>query len=60
MRILADSTLPNIMDLFKPPFSLTLYQNHEQLSLLLAEHDILICRSTLKVSAKLLEKTSIQ
>jgi len=61
MKIFYDSTLPNI-NLFKTHFELTAF-DHQNLSILNKEmqsQDILICRSTLKVSAELLQGTSIQ
>lgn len=60
MNILADSTLPHLDALFCQTFALTTYHNEETLLSQIASHDILLCRSTLHVSAKLLENTSIQ
>lgn len=60
VKILADATLPGLPDLFKPPFILTRYHNPDQLHDLLTNHDVLLCRSTLRVDAKLLANSSIQ
>lgn len=60
MKILADSTLPNVLALFKEPFSLTLYNAQNEIPDLLPTHDILLCRSTLKVTATLLANSPIQ
>lgn len=60
MKILADATLPHLNDLFADFFTLTTYSNDQQLTSMLRDYDILICRSTLKVSAALLKHTSIQ
>ena len=60
MKILADATLPNLFLLFKEPFSLTVYNNQHELLDLLPNHDVLICRSTLVVSKKLLANTQIR
>lgn len=60
MKILADSTLPHLSALFKGAFELTLYQNEETLFAGLPFHDILLCRSTLRVTAKQLANTPIQ
>ena len=60
VRILADATLPGLSALFQPPFALTLYHNQDNVRDLLANQDILLCRSTLRVCAKLLTDCSIQ
>jgi len=60
MKLLADSTLPNLTDLFADHFTLTTYDSQEQLPDLIAKHDILLCRSTLKVSARFLANSSLQ
>lgn len=60
MKILADATLPNISALFRDPFRLTLYNTQNDVADLIAGHDILACRSTLNVSAKLLANSAIQ
>jgi erythronate-4-phosphate dehydrogenase len=60
MKILADSTLPNIQALFDPSFKLTLYNNQEQVKQLITMYDILICRSTLNVTSDLLATSSIK
>lgn len=60
MKILADATLPNLSTLFAAPFRLTLYNAPSELPDLLPTHDILLCRSTLKVTAQLLAGSQIQ
>ncbi len=60
MKILADASLPNLPTLFAKPHILTTYDSKEQLHDLLGSHEILVCRSTLKVSAELLANTTIQ
>lgn len=60
MKILADASLPNISLLFKEPFCLTLYTTQQEIPDLLPKHDILICRSTLKVTEDLLANSPIQ
>lgn len=60
MKILADVTLPHIEALFTPSFHLTVYQSEKELREQLPGHDILLCRSTLRVSAHLLQESQIQ
>jgi len=60
IKILADASLPGLTTLFQAPFSLTLYQNEQQIADLLPFHDVLLCRSTLRVDAKLLTNSTIQ
>ena len=60
MKILADATLPNLTTLFKEPFVLTLYNRQDEIAALLPTHDILLCRSTLNVTAELLANSPIQ
>lgn len=59
MKILADASLPDVSALFSQSFSLTLYQSEKEVPDLLPLHDILLCRSTLKVTAKLLAKSPL-
>lgn len=60
MKILADRALPNLKRFFTSPFSLTHYTTDKEVPDLLPNHDILLCRSTLKVTAALLANSSIQ
>ena len=62
IHILADNALPNLEALFPVPFALTQYQSNEEVPFHLTNNafDILLCRSTLQVSAALLEGSSIQ
>ena len=60
MKILADATLSNLDIAFPSPFQFFLYHNSEELSLLLSQADILLCRSTLKVDRTLLRYHCLQ
>ena len=60
IRILADATLPGIENLFDKDFSLRTYEDHNELLSLIPSHDVLVCRSTLKVDEQLLKNTPIQ
>ncbi len=60
IKIIADASLPSLSALFPPPFVITPYQNPAQLPDLLANQEILLCRSTLQVDAKLLANSSIK
>ncbi|STX50702.1 erythronate-4-phosphate dehydrogenase [Legionella busanensis] len=59
MNILADASLPGLMTAFPPPFNITLYHQQDDLRSLLAKQDILLCRSTLKVTKELLKDSSL-
>lgn len=60
MKILADASLPHLKTWFNPAFLLSTYKNEQELCTLLSQHDILICRSTLRVDATLLANSPIQ
>lgn len=60
MKILADASLPYLKEAFHPAFQLTPYHSPEEVKALLPNHDILLCRSTLKVTANLLARSQIQ
>lgn len=60
MKILADASLPQLSDWFLNPFSITYYQNQNELIANLAQHTILVCRSTLSVTPGLLKDSSIE
>ncbi|CAM3040526.1 4-phosphoerythronate dehydrogenase [Legionella worsleiensis] len=60
MNILADASLPGLKAAFPKPFNLTLYSHPEELHVLLNQQDILLCRSTLKVSHHLLKNHSLK
>ena len=53
MKILADASLPNVSTLFEQAFELTLYNTRDEAAALVATHDIVLCRSTLKVTKTL-------
>ncbi len=60
MKILADADLPKLSQLFPKPFEITPYKTHLDLLGMLPKHDVLICRSTLRVNAALLADSRIQ
>lgn len=60
MKILADASLPMLQHYFASLYQLTTYQNEASLKQQLQHHDILLCRSTLKVDAELLANTPIR
>ena len=60
MKILADASLPNLSDRFKAPFVLTHYTSDSEVRAMLPMQDILLCRSTLKVTDSLLTNSQIQ
>ena len=60
VKILADASLPGLAILFQDRFSLTLYQTQQQIADVLPLHDVLLCRSTLRVDASLLTNSIIQ
>lgn len=59
MKILADSTLPNINTLFTLPFKLEKFSDKASLNHLIKNNNILLCRSTLKITNELLNNTNI-
>lgn len=60
MNILADASLPNLFELFKAPFRITTYTSQEEAAQLLPGHEILLCRSTLKVTPQFLADNTLQ
>lgn len=60
MKILADASLPYLERLFSKPFELYYYHDEVSLRDALPHYDILLCRSTLKVNAALLQNSKIQ
>lgn len=60
MKILADASLPGLEQAFNDCFSLTTYRNQAEIPLFLAGQDVLLCRSTLKVTADLIQNSSLQ
>lgn len=60
IKILADATLPHLSRCFPKPFEITPYTTYGELQAYLPQHDILLCRSTLRVNAALLANTRIQ
>lgn len=59
MRIIADASLPGLLEAFPAPFELSLYSRQEELRHLLKNQDILLCRSTLQVNECLLRSHSL-
>jgi erythronate-4-phosphate dehydrogenase len=60
MKILADATLPHVSTLFNDAFKIHLFNTADELEDALPYHDILLCRSTLKITAELLANHPIQ
>ncbi len=60
MKILADVDLPYLSQLFPKPFEVTTYDSYQSLLSMLPFHNILICRSTLRVNETLLAQSNIQ
>ncbi len=60
MKILADSSLPGLEAAFPKPFILTQYSHQDELSLLLTNQDILLCRANLKVNQYLLNNHQLK
>lgn len=60
INILADASLPGLSALFTAPFNLTLYESQQHIPKLLTNQDVLLCRSTLRVSEKLLAQSTLQ
>jgi erythronate-4-phosphate dehydrogenase len=59
LKILADASLPHLDDLFGEPFQLTRYSTPKMREDALPNQDILLCRSTLKVTPELLKNTHL-
>lgn len=55
MKILADANLPGLAAAFNEGFHLSTYHNADEVANLLHNQDILLCRSTLKVTGELLQ-----
>src|SRR6185437_13045641 len=60
MNILADANIPVLKAAFPLPFCLSTYSNHQEIPSLLANQDVLLCRSTLKVNQALLNHSTIR
>ena len=60
MRILADASLPGLETAFPSPFILSRYSNASELSSLIDNQDILLCRATLNVNSNLLKNHKLQ
>lgn len=55
MKVLADASLPGLVEAFPEPFQLTLYHHPDEIARLIPGQDVLLCRSTLKVNQSLLK-----
>ncbi len=53
LRVMADATLPDLELWFPQPFKLTLYNTRSIEQIDLNDHEILLCRSTLRVNEQL-------
>src|SRR5690554_546410 len=60
MKILADASLPGLLQAFPKPFQLTLYHELKEVPQLLSGKEILLCRSTLKIAEPLLKGHSLR
>ncbi len=60
MKVLADASLPALDALFSPQFTVTRYATEETLKKALSTHDILIARSTLRITPTLLQGTQLK
>lgn len=60
MNILADANIPGLKAAFPLPFCLTTYTNAQEIPKLLANQDVLLCRSTLQVNKALLDHAKIR
>lgn len=59
MKILVDASLPALSQCFPEPFVLTPFQHLDQVKAMLPGHQALVCRSTLRVNASLLENVKL-
>lgn len=60
MKVLADVSLPGLLQAFPKPFELTFYKQPEEIPKLLKGQEILLCRSTLKVNETLLKGQALK
>lgn len=60
IKLLADSSLSHLDTFFGTPFQITRYNSPHELRQLVADHDILLCRSTLRVDGVLLRGSRIR
>jgi erythronate-4-phosphate dehydrogenase len=60
LKILYDSQIPYIQDFFASHFILSAYHHQGEMFSLIGDCDILICRSTIKISSEMLQNTRIQ
>jgi len=60
MKILADASLPGLVEAFPKPFELSTYLHANEIPNLLKDQQILLCRSTLQVNESLLKGHSLR
>lgn len=60
MKILADASLPELVEAFPKPFELSTYLHANEIPNLLKDQQILLCRSTLQVNESLLKGHSLR
>jgi erythronate-4-phosphate dehydrogenase len=60
MNVLADASLPGLVQAFPAPFKLTYFHRLDEVTQLLPGQDILLCRATLKVNKELLKNHSLR
>lgn len=60
MRVLIDASLPRIHEYLSEYFDLSIYDNYADLVAKIADVDILVCRSTLKVNENLLKNSRLK
>ncbi|MBA2650130.1 MAG: 4-phosphoerythronate dehydrogenase [Legionella sp.] len=60
MNILADASLNGLSEAFPAPFVITTYKQEDEITVLLRNQDVLLCRSTLKVNAALLKQHALR
>lgn len=59
INILADASLPDLSEFFQLPFHITLFNPNEDVYQQIQDHNVLLCRSTVKVDTAKLVKTPI-
>lgn len=59
MKILADASLPGLLEAFPKPFELSVYNDMKEVPTLLKDQNILLCRANLKVNEQLLKGSSL-
>lgn len=60
IKMLVDASIPDVQSVFGASFEITYFASHADLIQSMGEHEILLCRSTLRVGPELLMGTSIR